>query len=40
MSDADLLAIISHGGPWLNRSPLLAPYGSTLSKSEIQALIA
>ena len=40
MSDADLVAIISHGGPALNKSPLMAPYGYTLSKSEIQALIA
>ncbi len=40
MSDADLMAIISHGGPALNKSPLMAPYGYTLSKSEIQALIA
>ena len=40
MSDADLIAIISHGGPALNKSPLMAPYGYTLSKSEIQALIA
>jgi mono/diheme cytochrome c family protein len=40
MSDADLVAIIAHGGPALNRSPLMAPYGYTLSKSEIQALIA
>lgn len=40
MSDADLTAIISHGGPALNKSPLMAPYGYTLSKSEIQAIIA
>ncbi|MGB9197365.1 MAG: cytochrome c [Terriglobales bacterium] len=40
MSDADLLAIISHGGPALNKSPLMAPYEYTLSKSEIRALIA
>jgi hypothetical protein len=40
MSDADLLAIITHGGPSLNKSPLMPPYGSTLSKTEIQALIA
>jgi cytochrome c553 len=40
MTDADLTAIISHGGPALNKSPLMAPYGYTLSKSEIQALIA
>lgn len=40
MSDADLAAIISHGGPALNKSPLMPPYGYTLSKSEIQAVIA
>jgi mono/diheme cytochrome c family protein len=40
ISDADLNAIISHGGPALNKSPLMPPYGYTLSKSEIQALIA
>jgi mono/diheme cytochrome c family protein len=40
MSDADLVAIISHGGPALNKSPLMPPYGYTLSKTEIQALIA
>ena len=40
MSDADLAAIISHGGPALNKSPLMPPYGYTLSKSEVQAVIA
>ena len=40
MSDVDLTAIISHGGPALNRSALMPAYGSTLSKAEIQALIA
>jgi mono/diheme cytochrome c family protein len=40
MSDADLTAIISHGGPALSKSPLMPPYGYTLSKTEIQALIA
>ena len=40
MTDADLVAIISHGGPALNKSALMAPYGYTLSKSEIQAVIA
>ena len=40
ISDEDLLAIISHGGPALNRSPLMPPYGYTLSKSDIQALIS
>ncbi len=40
MSDADLMAIISHGGPALNKSPLMPPYGYTLSKTEMQALVA
>jgi mono/diheme cytochrome c family protein len=40
LTDADLAAIIEHGGPALNRSALMPPYGYTLSKSEIQALIA
>jgi mono/diheme cytochrome c family protein len=40
MTDADLTAIISHGGPALNKSPLMPPYGYTLSKSEMQAVIA
>jgi hypothetical protein len=40
LSDADLTAIISHGGPALNKSALMPPYGYTLSKTEIQALIA
>ena len=40
MSDADLLAIISHGGPALNKSPLMPPYGYTLNKSDIQAVIS
>lgn len=40
MSDADLLAIISHGGPALNKSPLMPPWGYTLSRSDIAALIS
>ncbi len=40
MSDADLTAIIGHGGPALNKSALMPPYAYTLSKSEIEALIA
>jgi mono/diheme cytochrome c family protein len=40
MTDADLAAIISHGGPALNKSPLMPPYGYTLSKSDMQALLA
>jgi len=40
MSDADLIAIISHGGAALNKSPLMPPWGYTLSKSDIAALVA
>jgi len=40
LSDADLTAIISHGGPALNKFVLMPPYGLTLSKAEIQALIS
>jgi mono/diheme cytochrome c family protein len=40
ISDADLTAIISHGGPALNKSALMPAWGDTLSKSDMQALIS
>jgi mono/diheme cytochrome c family protein len=40
ISDADLTAIITNGGPALQKSALMPAWGNTLSKSEIQALIA
>ena len=40
ISDADLTAIISHGGPALNKSALMPAWGNNLSKSDIQALIS
>lgn len=40
MTDADLTAIISHGGPALNKSALMPAWGNTLSKADIQALIS
>jgi mono/diheme cytochrome c family protein len=40
INDSDLTAIISHGGPALNKSALMPAWGNTLSKSEIQALIS
>ena len=40
LSDSDLTTIISYGGPALNRSALMPPYGATLGKPDIQALIA
>jgi mono/diheme cytochrome c family protein len=40
MSDADLAAIITYGGPALNKSALMPAWGNTLSKANIQALIS
>ena len=40
ISDSDLAAIISHGGPALNKSALMPAWGNNLSKSDIQALIS
>jgi mono/diheme cytochrome c family protein len=40
ISDPDLTAIISHGGPALNKSALMPAWGTTLSKSDTQALIS
>jgi len=40
VSDADLTAIISHGGAALNKSAEMPPYGYTLSKTDIQALLS
>jgi mono/diheme cytochrome c family protein len=40
LSDADLIAIITNGGPALQKSALMPAWGNTLSKSDIQALIA
>ncbi len=39
IADADLVAIVSHGGPALGKSPAMPPYGYTLNKDEIQALV-
>jgi mono/diheme cytochrome c family protein len=40
LSDADLRAIITYGGPALNKSALMPAWGNTLKKSDVQALIA
>lgn len=40
LTDDDLAAIITHGGGALNKSPEMPPFGFTLSKSDIQALVA
>jgi mono/diheme cytochrome c family protein len=39
LSDADLIAIITNGGPALQKSALMPAWGNTLSKSEVQSLI-
>jgi len=40
ISDADLTAAISHGGPALGKSALMPAWGNTIGKADIQALIA
>lgn len=40
MSDTELANIITHGGPAYNKSAEMPPYGGTLQRSEIDALIA
>lgn len=40
IGDADLANMITHGGPALNKSAEMPPYGGTLQKSDIDALIA
>ncbi len=40
MSHANLIEIISHGGPGLGKSAEMPPYGATLSASDIEALAA
>jgi mono/diheme cytochrome c family protein len=40
LTDADLTAIIGHGGPALNKSAEMPPFAYTLAKSDIPALIA
>src|SRR5207302_901905 len=39
LSDADLTAIITYGGPALNKSALMPAWGNTLKKTDVQALI-
>lgn len=40
LTDEELTAIISHGGPAIGRSAEMPPWGYTLSKSDVQALLA
>jgi len=40
MSDSDLTSTIQHGGPALNRSALMPPYGNTLTAADVRALVS
>ena len=40
LSDDDVTALIAHGGPALNKSAQMPPYGYTLSNAEMQAVLA
>ncbi len=40
ISDADLTAIVTHGGPAVGKPAEMPPYGVTLHKSDIEALVA
>jgi mono/diheme cytochrome c family protein len=40
MSEGDLANVIAHGGAALNKSPEMPPYGGTLDKADIEALVA
>jgi mono/diheme cytochrome c family protein len=40
ITDANLMATINHGGPALGKSPEMPPFGDTLSKSDVNALVA
>lgn len=40
LTDNELTSIIAHGGPAIGRSAEMSPWGYTLSKSDIDALVA
>jgi len=40
LTDDELISIMTHGGPALNRSAEMPAYGYTLSRTEIQAVLA
>lgn len=40
LTEQDLASVIAHGGPAIGRSPEMPPWGSTLNKSDINALVA
>lgn len=40
LSDADLTKIIKDGGPALERSPLMAPWGAVMDEAQLKAMVA
>jgi mono/diheme cytochrome c family protein len=38
-SDDDLRGVIKDGGPSISKSPLMPPWGSTLSAAEVEGLV-
>lgn len=39
-TDADIIGVIKDGGPSISKSPLMPPWGSTLTKEEVDGLLA
>lgn len=39
-SDADIKGVIRDGGPSISKSPLMPPWGTTLSAAEVDGLLA
>jgi len=39
LSDADIKNVILDGGPSMSKSPMMPPWGKTLSEAEVDALI-
>ena len=40
LSDADMLNVIMDGGPSVSKSPMMPPWGKTLTDDEVKGLIA
>lgn len=40
LSDADMLNVIMDGGPSVSKSPMMPPWGKTLSEDDVKGIIA
>jgi len=40
LSDADILNVIMDGGPSVSKSPMMPPWGKTLSEDEVKGLVS